>query len=84
MTENEDPTPQELVSRLLDLLNVHDHGGDRFEGTRKIGGVGRVFGGQVIGQALASAERTVADDRSTRSTPIFCAAATRITKSISR
>jgi len=63
MTENEDPTPQELVSRLLDLLNVHDHGGDRFEGARKIGGIGRVFGGQVIGQALASAERTVADDR---------------------
>lgn len=63
MTENDNPTPQELVARLLDLLNVKDHGGDRFEGARKIGGVGRVFGGQVIGQALASAERTVPDDR---------------------
>lgn len=63
MTENENPTPRELVDRLLDLLNVKDHGGDRFEGARKIGGVGRVFGGQVIGQALASAERTVPDDR---------------------
>jgi acyl-CoA thioesterase-2 len=63
MTENENPTLQELVDRLLDLLNVKDHGGDRFEGARKIGGVGRVFGGQVIGQALASAERTVPDDR---------------------
>ncbi|MDT0508831.1 acyl-CoA thioesterase II [Novosphingobium sp. MMS21-SN21R] len=63
MTENEDPSPQHLVERLLALLNVQDHGGDRFEGARKIGGVGRVFGGQVIGQALASAERTVADDR---------------------
>jgi len=63
MTDHEDPTPQELVTRLLDLLDVKDHGGDRFEGRRKIGGVGRVFGGQVIGQALASAERTVADDR---------------------
>lgn len=63
MTENENPTPQELVARLLDLLDVKDHGGDRFEGARKIGGVGRVFGGQVIGQALASAERTVPDDR---------------------
>ncbi|WP_298288373.1 acyl-CoA thioesterase II [Novosphingobium sp.] len=63
MTEHENPTPQQLVASLLDLLTVKDHGGDRFEGRRKIGGVGRVFGGQVIGQALASAERTVPDDR---------------------
>lgn len=63
MTENTDPTPEALVAGLLNLLDVTDHGGDRFEGRRKIGGVGRVFGGQVIGQALASAERTVADDR---------------------
>lgn len=63
MTETASPTPQELVQRLLDLLDVKDHGGDRFEGRRKIGGIGRVFGGQVIGQALASAERTVPDDR---------------------
>ncbi|MBB4615321.1 acyl-CoA thioesterase [Novosphingobium taihuense] len=63
MTDNDNPTPQELVARLLDLLDVKDQGGDRFEGARKIGGIGRVFGGQVIGQALASAERTVPDDR---------------------
>ena len=63
MTETENPTKQELVQRLLDLLNVKDQGADHFEGSRKIGGVGRVFGGQVIGQALASAERTVPDDR---------------------
>ena len=63
MTEAKDPTPRELVDSLLTLLDVTDHGGDRFAGRRKIGGVGRVFGGQVIGQALASAERTVPDDR---------------------
>ncbi|MFN4134399.1 MAG: acyl-CoA thioesterase [Novosphingobium sp.] len=63
MTQRQEPTNEELVRRLLDLLDVKDHGGDRFEGRRKIGGVGRVFGGQVIGQALASAERTVPDDR---------------------
>ncbi len=63
MTSNGNPTPQDLVASLLTLLDVTDHGGDRFEGSRKIGGVGRVFGGQVIGQALASAERTVPDDR---------------------
>ncbi|MEL0250964.1 MAG: acyl-CoA thioesterase II [Novosphingobium sp.] len=63
MNDDSNPSPQELVDRLLDLLDVKDHGGDRFEGRRKIGGVGRVFGGQVIGQALASAERTVPNDR---------------------
>lgn len=63
MTATDNPTPQELVASLLTLLDVTDHGGDRFEGSRKIGGIGRVFGGQVIGQALASAERTVPDDR---------------------
>lgn len=56
-------TPEELVADLLELLDVEDRGGDRFRGRRKKGGVGRVFGGQVIGQALASAERTVPDDR---------------------
>lgn len=63
MTDNDNPNPQELVARLLDLLDVKDRGGDRFEGRRKIGGMGRMFGGQVIGQALASAERTVPHDR---------------------
>ncbi len=63
MTDHDNQSPQDLVAGLLTLLDVQDHGGDRFEGRRKIGGVGRVFGGQVIGQALASAERTVADDR---------------------
>ncbi|WP_068073912.1 acyl-CoA thioesterase [Novosphingobium lentum] len=60
-------TPERLVSGLLHLLDVQDLGGDRFEGRRKPGGVGRVFGGQVVGQALAAAERTVAADRSVHS-----------------
>jgi acyl-CoA thioesterase-2 len=62
-TPAELPTPEELVAGLLHLLDVEDLGGDRFTGRRKPGGIGRIFGGQVIGQALASAERTVADDR---------------------
>ena len=52
-----------LVDRLLHLLDVQDTDADHFEGRRKLGGVGRVFGGQVIAQALAAAERTVAVDR---------------------
>ena len=55
--------PAALVSGLLRLLDVADCGDDHFAGARKDGGVGRVFGGQVIAQALASAERTVAPDR---------------------
>lgn len=61
MTENNDPAA--LVNGLLQLLDVSDSGDDHFAGARKPGGVGRVFGGQVIAQALASAERTVAPDR---------------------
>jgi acyl-CoA thioesterase-2 len=63
MTDNPNPTPEELVAGLLRLLDVEDLGGDRFTGRRKPGGIGRIFGGQVIGQALAAAERTVSDDR---------------------
>jgi acyl-CoA thioesterase II len=61
MTDPIDPAA--LTERLLHLLDVQDTGADHFEGRRKVGGVGRVFGGQVIAQALAAAERTVADDR---------------------
>ena len=57
MTDRTDP--QALVAGLLTLLDVRGEGEDLFIGRRKPGGVGRVFGGQVIAQALAAAERTV-------------------------
>ena len=52
-------TPEQLVASLVKLLEVKDSGEDHFAGRRLRGGVGRVFGGQVIAQALAAAERTV-------------------------
>ncbi|MFM9935454.1 MAG: acyl-CoA thioesterase [Novosphingobium sp.] len=55
--------PAALVKGLLRLLDVAETGPDHFAGSRKKDGFGRVFGGQVIAQALASAERTVAPDR---------------------
>lgn len=58
-----EPTAEELVTRLLRLLDVAPLGGDRFEGPRQLDGVGRVFGGQVIAQALLAAQATVAEDR---------------------
>ncbi len=57
------PTPEELVRWLVKLLDVKPGEDGHFTGRRKRGGVGRVFGGQVIAQALAAAERTVDDDR---------------------
>jgi acyl-CoA thioesterase-2 len=58
-----DLSSEELVAELLRLLELEPLGDDRFEGPRKQGGVGRVFGGQVIAQALVAAEATVAEDR---------------------
>ncbi|HVR91475.1 MAG TPA: acyl-CoA thioesterase II [Novosphingobium sp.] len=58
-----EPTPEELVRWLVKLLDVKPAEDDHFTGRRRRGGVGRVFGGQVIAQALAAAERTVDAER---------------------
>lgn len=61
-------TPEELVADLVLLLDMEPRATDRFLGRRHVGwGGGRVYGGQVIAQALAAAERTVPDDRSAHS-----------------
>jgi acyl-CoA thioesterase-2 len=60
-------TPEQLVAGLLKLLEVKPEGEDRFTGRRKRGGVGRVFGGEVIAQALNAAEATVGEDRGAHS-----------------
>jgi acyl-CoA thioesterase II len=57
------PTPQQLVTELEELLTVTRMGDGWYLGMRKPGGVGRVFGGQVIAQALASAQDTVGPER---------------------
>lgn len=51
------------VEQLLRLLNVRETGDLAFTGSRQPGGVGRVFGGQVIAQGLMAATRTVETDR---------------------
>jgi len=60
-----DPSPQQLVDDLISLLTVSPGGEDRFVGAQIAPGTGhgRVFGGQVIAQALAAADATVPDDR---------------------
>jgi len=53
-----------LANALLRLLDVEPAGEvGHFVGRRKPGGAGRVFGGQVIGQALAAAGKTVPEER---------------------
>jgi acyl-CoA thioesterase-2 len=51
-------TPEQLVEGLVALLDVEELDIDLFRGMRLPGGHGRVFGGQVIGQALQAAQRS--------------------------
>lgn len=53
----DDPTT--LVADLVDLLAVEELDTDLYRGRRSTGGIGRVFGGQVIAQALQAAQRAV-------------------------
>lgn len=53
--------PKTLVADLVDLLDVEEIDVDLYRGRRSTNGVGRVFGGQVIAQALQAAQRSVGD-----------------------
>lgn len=53
-----DTPPGHLVQTLVDLLDVERIDTDLYRGARQPGGVGRVFGGQVIAQALQAAQRS--------------------------
>ncbi len=53
-----DPTPAQLAADLCDLLDVEQLDTDLYRGRRQPGGVGRVFGGEVIAQALQAAQRS--------------------------
>lgn len=62
-----EPTPTELVAQLSALLDVEEIDTDLYRGPRLPGGVGRVFGGQVIAQALQAAQRSVDSDKAAHS-----------------
>ena len=53
-----DTPPDELARGLVELLDVEEIDVDLYRGRRQPGGVGRVFGGQVIAQALQAAQRS--------------------------
>lgn len=54
-----DPDPATLAAGLLALLDIEELETDLYRGARNPGGEGRVFGGQVIAQALQAAQRSV-------------------------
>ncbi|WP_010544911.1 acyl-CoA thioesterase [Sphingomonas elodea] len=56
-------SPEALVAGLTALLDVETLDTDLYRGARQPGGVGRVFGGQVIAQALQAAQRSVEDGK---------------------
>ena len=55
---NDIPSPADTIAGFLQLLTVAAVGEGRFTGIPQPGGVGRVFGGQVIAQALQAAQAT--------------------------
>lgn len=61
------PTIEGRVKQLLDLLDLRPDGDRRYTGARQPGGIGRVFGGQVIAQGLIAAMREVEPERNLHS-----------------
>lgn len=58
-----EPTPDDLIAGLVRLLDIEEIDTDLYRGARNPGGVGRVFGGQVIAQALQAAQRSIGGEK---------------------
>lgn len=61
------PSPERLVEGLVRLLTVEKRASDIYQGSPQKGGVGRVFGGQVLAQALQAAQASVTDGKTAHS-----------------
>jgi len=59
--------PAALTQALVDLLDVEEIDIDLYRGSRQPDGAGRVFGGQVIAQALQAAQRSTVSSRAPHS-----------------
>ena len=64
-------TPQELVNGLVRLLTVKKQEEDLYQGKPQKGGIGRVFGGQVVAQALQAAQLSVPGEKVAHSLHAF-------------
>ena len=63
----QDPSAEKIVADFIRLLSVSTEDHDRFTGAPQPGGMGRVFGGQVVAQALAAAQATAPEGMSAHS-----------------
>ena len=61
------PEPEDIVAGFVRLLTVSPDGEYSYSGVPQPGGVGRVFGGQVIAQALQAAQATAPEGLSAHS-----------------
>ncbi len=61
------PTLEHLVADLIRLLTVKKRAADTFAGPPQTDGIGRVFGGQVLAQALQAAQASVTDGKAAHS-----------------
>lgn len=57
------PSPEQLVAGLVRLLTVEKRAADVYAGPPQADGIGRVFGGQVLAQALQAVQATVTDGK---------------------
>ncbi len=57
------PTNEQLVADLIRLLTVEKRAADIYAGPPQTDGIGRVFGGQVLAQALQAAQASIADGK---------------------
>ncbi|MDY7098756.1 MAG: thioesterase family protein [Pseudomonadota bacterium] len=64
---SEEPTPEKLVEGLVRLLTVEKRASDIYAGHPQKGGIGRVFGGQVLAQALQAAQASVPEGKNAHS-----------------
>lgn len=55
------PTNEQLVAGLIRLLTVEKRAADIYSGPPQTDGIGRVFGGQVLAQALQAAQASITD-----------------------
>ena len=63
MTQSDTMSPAAKVEQLVRLLDVRELDTNLYTGDRLPGGSGRVFGGEIIAQALMAATRTVEPGR---------------------
>jgi acyl-CoA thioesterase-2 len=61
------PTNEELVAGLVRLLTIEKRAADVYAGPPQDDGIGRVFGGQVLAQALAAAQGSISDGKAAHS-----------------